>query len=71
MALLPPLPRLPPPTAPVRDGAAKGKKQTFKSMNDAKTVGKLIAEKADWSFFAPGARPSELPKIYDHALITL
>jgi hypothetical protein len=31
----------------------------------------LIAEKADWSFFAPGARPSELPKIYDHALITL
>ncbi len=31
----------------------------------------LIAEKADWSFFAPDARISELPKIYDHALITL
>jgi glycosidase len=31
----------------------------------------LIAEKADWSFFAPGARTSELPKIYDHALIAL
>lgn len=31
----------------------------------------LIAEKADWSFFAPGARTSELPSIYDHTLITL
>ncbi|MFI5361281.1 MAG: alpha-amylase family glycosyl hydrolase [Elusimicrobiota bacterium] len=27
--------------------------------------------KADWSFSAPGARPSELPKIYDRALLTL
>ncbi|MDE2143639.1 MAG: hypothetical protein KGJ84_14620, partial [Elusimicrobia bacterium] len=31
----------------------------------------LIAEKADWSFSAPGARTSELPSIYDQALITL
>lgn len=31
----------------------------------------LIAEKADWSFFAPGARTSELPSIYDQTLITL
>jgi hypothetical protein len=27
--------------------------------------------KADWSFSAPGAKASELPKIYDQALITL
>ena len=31
----------------------------------------LIAEKADWSFSAPGARTSELPSIYDHVTITL
>lgn len=31
----------------------------------------LVAEKADWSFFAPGARVAELPRIYDHALIAL
>lgn len=31
----------------------------------------LIAEKADWSFFAPGARVEELPRIYDHVLIQL
>jgi len=31
----------------------------------------LETEKADWSFWAPGANPAELPRIYDHALITL
>jgi len=31
----------------------------------------LLAEKADWSFFAPGARVAELPKIYDHVLLQL
>jgi glycosidase len=31
----------------------------------------LETEKADWSFWAPGAKTSELPRIYDHALITL
>ncbi len=31
----------------------------------------LVEEQADWSFSAPGAKTSELPKIYDHALITL
>jgi glycosidase len=31
----------------------------------------LAPEKADWSFSAPGAKLSELPKIYDKVLITL
>ncbi len=31
----------------------------------------LGAKKADWGFSAPGAKVSELPKIYDRALITL
>jgi glycosidase len=31
----------------------------------------LESEKADWSFWAPGTNLSELPRIYDHALITL
>lgn len=31
----------------------------------------LESERADWSFWAPGAKLSELPKIYDHVMITL
>ncbi|MDE2490953.1 MAG: hypothetical protein KGM24_08895 [Elusimicrobia bacterium] len=31
----------------------------------------LAREKADWSFSAPGADPAELPRIYDHAELTL
>jgi hypothetical protein len=31
----------------------------------------LETAKADWSFWAPGANPAELPRIYDQVLITL
>jgi len=31
----------------------------------------LATEKADWSFWTDGKSVAELPKIYDHALLTL